>query len=117
MSCSKAEARECWTLPQFLKVTNDEEFAEYAAKNYILDEDSSDAAEQEDSSGHFSDEELQEDEKEEVTDDDFFNLLNQTSWGLIPQGNPHLNNNILIWRKQTILLTRWSYFMTQLCLS
>jgi len=77
MSYSKAEARECWTLPQFLKVTNDEEFAEYAAKNYILDEDSSDAAEQEDSSGYFSDEELQDDEKEEVTDDDFFNLLNQ----------------------------------------
>jgi len=47
MSCLKAEAHECWTLPQFLKVTNDEEFAEYAAKNYILDEDSSDnAAEQ-----------------------------------------------------------------------
>ncbi len=60
-----------------MKVTNDEEFAEYAAKNYILDEDSSDADEQEDSSGHFSDEELQDDEKEEVTDDDFFNLLNQ----------------------------------------
>ena len=77
MSCSKAEARECWTLPQFLKVTNDEEFAEYAAKNYILDEDSSDADEQEDSSGYFSDEELQDDEKEEVMDDDFFNLLNQ----------------------------------------
>ena len=77
MSCSKAEARECWTLPQFLKVTNDEEFAEYAAKNYILDEDSSDADEQEDSSGYFSDEELQDNEKEEVTDDDFFNLLNQ----------------------------------------
>jgi hypothetical protein len=27
MSCSKAEARQCWTLPQFLKVTNDAEFA------------------------------------------------------------------------------------------
>ena len=63
MSCSKAEARECWTLPQFLKVTNDEEFAEYAAKNYILDEDPSDADEQEDSSGYFSDEELQDDDK------------------------------------------------------
>jgi len=36
MSCSKAEARQCWTLPQFLKVTNDEEFAEYAAKNIFL---------------------------------------------------------------------------------
>jgi transposase InsO family protein len=45
MSCSKADARECWTLPQFLKVTNDAEFAEYAANNYILDENSADAAE------------------------------------------------------------------------
>jgi hypothetical protein len=77
MSCSKAEARQCWTLSQFLKVTNDAEFAEYAANNYNLDEDSPDAAEQDDSSGYFSDEELQDDEKEEVTDDDFFNLLNQ----------------------------------------
>jgi hypothetical protein len=77
MSCSKAEARQCWTLPQFLKVTNDAEFAEYAPNNYNLDEDSPDAAEQDDSLGFFSDEELQDDEKEEVTDDDFFNLLNQ----------------------------------------
>ena len=77
MSCSKAEARECWTLPQLLKVTNDAEFAEYAGNNYNLDEDSPDAAEQDDSSGYFSDEELQDDEKEEVTDDDFFSLLNE----------------------------------------
>jgi hypothetical protein len=77
ISCSKAEAHECWTLPQFLKATNDAEFAEYAAKSYNLDEDSPVAAEEDDSSGYFSDEELQDDEKEEVTDDDFFNLLNQ----------------------------------------
>ncbi len=77
MSCSKAEARECQTLPQLLKVTNDAEFAENAGNNYILDEDSTDAAEQDDSSGYFSDEELQDDEKEEVTDDDFYSLLNK----------------------------------------
>jgi len=77
MSCSKAEAHQCWTLTQFLKVTNDAEFAEYAANNYNLDEDSTDATKQDDSLGYFSDEELEEDEKEEVTDDDFFNLLNQ----------------------------------------
>jgi hypothetical protein len=53
MSCSKAEARQCWTLPQFLKVTNDAEFAEYAANNYNLDEDSNDASKQDDSSGYF----------------------------------------------------------------
>ena len=75
MSCSKVEAHQRWTLPQFLKVTNYAEFAEYTADNYNLDEDSTDVAEQ-DNSGYFSDEELQEDEKEEVTDDDFFNLLN-----------------------------------------
>jgi len=60
-----------------LKVTNDDEFAEYAANNFNLDEDPPDAAKQDDSSGYFSDEELQDDEKEEVADDDFFNLLNQ----------------------------------------
>jgi len=77
MSCSKAEARQCWTLPQLLKVTNNAESAEYAANNYNLDEDFTDAAKQDDSPVYFSDEVLQEDEKEEVTDDDFFNLLNQ----------------------------------------
>ncbi len=77
MSCSKAKARECWTLPQLLKVINDAEFTEYAAINYKLDEDSPDAAEEDESLGYFSDEELQDDEKEEVTDDDFFNLFNQ----------------------------------------
>jgi transposase InsO family protein len=64
MSCSKAEAHQCWTLPQFLKVTNNAEFAEYAAKKYNLDEDSTDAAKQDDSSGYFSDKELQEDENQ-----------------------------------------------------
>jgi hypothetical protein len=58
-----------------LKVSNDAEFAEYAANNYILDEKSTDGDEKDESSGYFSDEELQEDEKEEVTDDDFFKLL------------------------------------------
>jgi hypothetical protein len=53
MSCFKAEARQCLTLPQFLKVTNDAEFAEYAANNYNLDEDSNDASKQDDSSGYF----------------------------------------------------------------
>jgi hypothetical protein len=49
MSCSKAEVRQCWTLPQFLKVTNDAEFAEYAANNYNLDEDFTDVGEQDNS--------------------------------------------------------------------
>jgi len=107
VSCSKAEMRQCWTLPQFLKVTNDAEFAEYAANNYNLDEDPPDAAEQDDSSGYFSDEELQDDEKEEMTDDDFFNLLNRNILEKILRGNDHPKKNILIWRKPTILLTQW----------
>jgi len=53
MSCSKAEGHQCWTLPQFLKVTNDDEFAEYAANNYNFDEDSPDAAEQDELLGIF----------------------------------------------------------------
>ena len=60
-----------------MKVSNDAEFAEYAANNYILDEKSTDVAENDESSGYFSDEELQEDEKDEVMDDDFLKLLNQ----------------------------------------
>ena len=50
MSCLKAEASQCWTLPQFLKVTNDAELAEYAVNNYNLDEDPTDVTKQ-DSSG------------------------------------------------------------------
>ena len=115
MSCSKAEVHQCWTLPQFLKVTSDAEFAEYAANNYNLDEDCNDVTEQDDS-GYFSDEELQEDEKEEVMNDDFFNLLNKISWRMIPQGNDHLKKKILIWRNTTILLTQWGLLMTKLCL-
>ncbi len=107
MSCSKAEAHQRWTLPQFLKVTNDAEFAEYAANNYNLDEDSPDAAEQDDSSGYFSDEELQDDENEEVTDDDFFNLLNQNILENDTARIDHLKKNNVICRIPTILLTRW----------
>jgi hypothetical protein len=117
MSCSKADAHQCWTLPQFLKVTNDAEFAEYAVNNYNLDEDSTDAAKQDDSSG-YADEELQEDEKEEVKDDDFFNLHNQNILEIdtAPPENDHPKKNILIWRNPTIMLTRWGLLMTKLCL-
>ncbi len=38
-SCSKEEARQSWTVPEQLKVTNDPEFTEYACKNYIIDDD------------------------------------------------------------------------------
>jgi hypothetical protein len=90
-----------------VKVTNDAEFAEYAAKNYNLDEDSPDAGD--DSLGYFSDEELQDDEKEEVTDDDFFNLLNQNILenDTTRKQPPKKEQNILIWRKPTIMLARW----------
>ncbi len=38
-SCSKEEARQCWTVSKRLKVTNDPQFAKYAHKNYIIDDD------------------------------------------------------------------------------
>ncbi len=38
-SCSKEEARQCWTVPERLKVTNDSQFTEYACENYIINDD------------------------------------------------------------------------------
>ncbi len=99
-SCSKEEARRCWTLPERLmvcthlfaylskifvytsslthhswtcKVTNDPEFAEYASNAYNL-EDTEDACD-EDDSGYFSDGELSKSEEVEVTDEYFYDHL------------------------------------------
>jgi hypothetical protein len=42
VSCSKEEARQCWTLPHLLKVTNNTEFSNYVSANYYLDNNSAD---------------------------------------------------------------------------
>ncbi len=34
--CSKEEARKCWTLPKYLRVTNDEAFATYIAQHFYV---------------------------------------------------------------------------------
>ena len=72
ISCSKEEARQCWTVPEWLKVTNDPEFTEYACKNYIIDDDK---IYDDDAEGYFSDGLLPSDEKEEVSDEYFFDHL------------------------------------------
>ena len=71
-SCSKEEARLCWTVPGLLKVTNDPEFTEYARENYIIDDDE---ICDDDAKGYFSDRLLPSDEKEEVSDKYFFDHL------------------------------------------
>ncbi len=68
-SCSKEEARQCWTVPERLNVTNDPEFTKYACKNYIIDDDK---ICDDDAKGYFSDGLLPSDEKEEVLDEYFF---------------------------------------------
>ncbi len=38
-SCLKEEARQCWMVAEWLKVTNDPEFTKYVHKNYIIDDE------------------------------------------------------------------------------
>jgi hypothetical protein len=77
-SCSKEEARQCLTVPERLKVTNDPQFAKYACKNYIIDDDEicdDDEIDEDDAEGYFSDGSLPSDEEEEVSDEYFFDHL------------------------------------------
>jgi hypothetical protein len=89
VSCSKEEARRCWTLPQqLLKVTNNTEFSNYVSANYYLIDDS--AADDEDDDGYFSDETLPEDERDDVTDEDFLkHLVTPDSSGVNDRKRPH----------------------------
>jgi hypothetical protein len=73
ISCSKEESRWCWTLPQLLKVTNNNECSNYVSANYYLDDNS--AADDKDDDGYFSNKTLPEDERDEVTDEDFLKHL------------------------------------------
>jgi hypothetical protein len=71
-SCSKEEAQQCWTVPKRLKVTTDPQFAEYACKNYIIDEDeicNDDEIGDDDAEGYFFDGSMPSDKKEEVSDE------------------------------------------------
>ncbi len=71
-SCSKEEAQQCWTVPEWLKVTNDPKFTKYARKNYIIDDDK---ICDDDAIGYFSDGLLPSDKKEEVSDEYFFDHM------------------------------------------
>ena len=80
MSCSKSEARRCWTLSDRMKVTNDPEFEEFCRENYFIVDGNEDDTNNEgglneedapdnDDDGYFSDDELPQDETDEVTDE------------------------------------------------
>ena len=68
MTCSKSEARRCWTVSQRMKVTSDKEFEEYCREHYVLDDDIESDDNEEQDSGYFSEEELPSDEQDEVND-------------------------------------------------
>ena len=93
-SCLKEEARQCWTVPKRLKVTNDPQFAKYAHKNYIIDDDeicNDDEIGDDDAKGYFSDGSLPSDKKEEVSDKYFFEHLQDDiteDYDLVVKGCP-----------------------------
>ncbi len=65
-------------MPECLKVTNDPQFAEYACKNFIIDDDeicNHDEIGNDDAKGYFSDGSLPSDKKEEVSNKYFFDHL------------------------------------------
>jgi len=73
MSCSKSEARRCWTLSHRMKVTNDPQFEEFCRENYFIVDSNEELNEEDapdnDDDGYFSDDELPQDETDEVTDE------------------------------------------------
>jgi hypothetical protein len=74
VSRTKEEARNCWTLPETLCVTRDDNFKAYAEENYYLrDEEFSEGDGEED--GYFSDGMLPTSERDKVDDDFFFQHL------------------------------------------
>ena len=70
MSCSKAEARRCWTVKDRMLVTSDPEFETYCKENYIL-EDAINEVTEDDDVGYFSEDDLSLDEMNEVSDEWF----------------------------------------------
>ena len=71
LSCSKDEARRCWTLSEHKQITNDLDFKTYVHEYFDMDSDGNDT--DEDDSSYFSDDDIPSDETEEV-DDDYFNM-------------------------------------------
>jgi len=82
LSCSKAEARRCWTIKERMLVSNEPDFDAYCRENYIIDDDDVDNDNEvtdddggEDNDGYFSEDEIPLDKMEEVDDDYFYEHL------------------------------------------
>jgi hypothetical protein len=73
LSCSKEEARKCWTISDHMGVTSDQDFKNYAVNNFIVDDDGSDVDIEDDD--YFSEDELVAEEMGEVSDAVFDELL------------------------------------------
>jgi hypothetical protein len=111
-SCSKEEAQRCWMVPEWLKVTNNPQFAEYACKNYIIDDDDicdDDEICDDDAEGYFSDGSLPSDKKEEVSDEYFFEHLQDDiteDYDLVVKGCPRYNEFEAEGNNSTVYLVR-----------
>ena len=76
-SCSKEDARKCWTVDELMKVTNNNEFNNNVEREYNLHVDRDDNSS--DVDDYFSDDELPADETDEVSDDYFYaHLMDDT---------------------------------------
>ena len=71
LTCSKKEARRCWTVGERMKVTNDPDFSVYVQEHYIIDEEDDESQKEDVDSGYFSDKKLPLDEMDEVLDEWF----------------------------------------------
>jgi hypothetical protein len=60
LSCSKAEARRCWTVNDRMLVTNEPKFDTYCKENYILEDEVNEVTDNDDldDSGYFSEDDL-----------------------------------------------------------
>ncbi len=77
LSCSKAEARRCWTVNDRMLVTNEPKFDTYCKENYILEDEVNEVTDDDDldDSGYFSEDDLPVEEMDEVSDEWFMSHL------------------------------------------
>jgi len=72
-SCTKEDARKCWTINERMLLTNDAIFNENVEQDYILsDPENYMADEEQDDQDYFSDDDLSAHETDEVTDEFFY---------------------------------------------
>ncbi len=78
LTCSKEEARCCWTIDDRIRVTSEPYFEDYVRETYQIREDRGDEDQEKedvDDTGYWSSDDLPLEESEEVTDSYFYDHL------------------------------------------